>query len=394
MNTRHMLALGSGGTLLIVAACAGNNLAPVDTDAELDGGSVVMDVDAPDASEDVSTDGGDAGDAADASDADTRCTVDWCDTPLPIPDGGKMTLMDVWVPAENQAWAVSEEGLVLRWNGTQWSVVWNAETPLYGIWGDHEGAVWVVGAAGSIFYGPGGKDWTRIPSGVTTDLMGICEGTRDAEHPRNISIVGAASKVLRWTGARDEGGAPSWDTSTLGVKDTLYSIACRGLDVWVSGTDGASVGGRVYLNSGAGFVAQSAVSGGTNFGMYETFSSVWAHDQANIWARGKFAIVWSAPGPDGSTREWSSEWSMLVPGNVKRSSGIWGTSAADVWIVSTRGRIHHWDGKSLVVTVTAKGWDVLDSNLHAVSGSGPNDVWVVGDNVALHRNNRRDGGEK
>ena len=54
--------------------------------------------------------------------------------------------------------------------------------------------------------------------------------------------------------------------------------------------------------------------------------------------------------------------------------------------MSSVGRIHHWNGSTLAITATTNTWDVLANNLRAVSGSGPDDVWVVGDNIALHRN--------
>jgi hypothetical protein len=58
---------------------------------------------------------------------------------------------------------------------------------------------------------------------------------------------------------------------------------------------------------------------------------------------------------------------------------IWGTSATNAFAVSAGGRIVHFDGTS---------WSAIASpttgRLGAVGGTGPNDVWAVGDTVALH----------
>ncbi|MDF2695482.1 MAG: hypothetical protein K0S65_3865, partial [Labilithrix sp.] len=341
------------GAVLVVlgfAACSSaNGDAPATNDQNRDGDASadaarveVVDAGASGAS-DAAVDAGDAG--------VPTCTVDWCETPLPIPDGGKLTLMDVWVPAPNSAWAVSEEGLVLRWNGAEWTVVWDAQTPLYGVWGDHEGEIWVVGAAGAIFRGHEGTTWTSIPSGTTTDLVEICEASRDAQHPRNMAIVGVASTVLRWTGASGEDGNPSWETSHLGIDDELYSVSCSGFDVWVSGTslDWFEGGGaRIYRESGASWVAQPTIADGSRF---DSYSAIWVFDRQNIWVRGKGSILRATPAGDGGAYSWSQDLSAVYA-TVKRPSSIWGSSVNDVWIASSRGRVHHWNGSTLEITAT------------------------------------------
>lgn len=408
MIRTNLRAMGTRGALLLVAGCSAAALllfacandggqAPESTPQDDGGATVPGDASRADDVLDGAADGNgepaDAGDAGDSGDAgiEDPCTVDWCKTPLPIPDGGKLTLMGVWVPGPNDAWAVSEEGLVLRWNGTLWSVVWDAGKPLYDVWGDHEGALWAVGAQGSIFHAPGGTNWTAIPSGVTTDLMGICEGARDAQHPRNISIVGWSGTVLRWNGDTGADGKPSWTTSTPGASLELHDVWCAGFDVWVSGSSGAApYGGALFLGSDAGWQRQSVINEPEAFnGDYqrgETFSSVWAHDRQNVWTRGDVGIIRGTASLADPALKWSRERSVIDSYDLMRASDIWGTGPNDVWFVSTLGRIHHWNGSSLAITATTNTWDVLANNLHAVSGSGPDDVWVVGDNIALHRN--------
>jgi hypothetical protein len=378
-------AIGTVLVFLSFAACSSANDRALATNDQNGDGDASTDAHHAEVVDAGASDASDAADKADAGDAGVaKCTVDWCETPLPIPDGGKLTLMDVWVPAPNSAWAVSEEGLVLRWNGTEWTVVWDAQTPLYGVWGDHEGEIWVVGAAGAIFRGHEGTTWTSIPSGTTTDLMEICEASRDAQHPRNVAIVGVASTVLRWTGASGEDGNPSWETSNPGIDDELYSVSCSGFDVWVAGraTDWFEGGPRIYRESGASWIAQPTIAGASR---NDSYFSIWAFDSQNIWVRGKGSILHATPAGDGGAYSWSQELSSNSA-TMKRPSSIWGSGMSDVWIASSRGRVHHWNGSTLEITATAKSWDVLHSNLHAVSGSGPDDVWVVGDNIAIHRN--------
>lgn len=391
---RHSFTVGT----LALVACSASLFGACSSDDAVDATVVESPVDASAVEDAAQTDTADAAtpvtdaDAAssdaDAGDAgtDAACTVDWCETALPIPDGGKLTLMGAWAPRAGDAWAVSEEGQVLRWQAGAWSVVWNADVALYGIWGDAEGDIWLVGAAGTIFRGPGGKDWAPLSTGVTTDLVGICEASRDLEHARNVAVVGEDGIVLRWDGAIDEFGAPIWQTSDVDALSRLYAISCAGSDIWVSGTstDWVSTGARLYRSGAAGWTAVSATAPEDDV-VYERLSSVWASGTNDVWTRGFIYIFHAEAMAGGEDYAWTKERSTLdVDG--KHPTAIWGSGPNDVWLAASRGRVHHWNGTKLDISSTAKGWDVLGNNLHGIAGSSAEDVWVVGDDIALHRN--------
>ncbi|MBN9161526.1 MAG: hypothetical protein J0I07_11215, partial [Myxococcales bacterium] len=62
---------------------------------------------------------------------------------------------------------------------------------------------------------------------------------------------------------------------------------------------------------------------------------------------------------------------------------VWGTGPNDVWAVGAEGTILHFDGVAWTVSSTGLG-SGQEVNLTGIWGSGPNDVWAVGGNVALH----------
>ena len=57
---------------------------------------------------------------------------------------------------------------------------------------------------------------------------------------------------------------------------------------------------------------------------------------------------------------------------------VWGSSAADVWIVGAKGRILHWNGKTVAPRDSG-----TTKNLNGVWGRGPSDVYIAGDGVIL-----------
>jgi len=56
-----------------------------------------------------------------------------------------------------------------------------------------------------------------------------------------------------------------------------------------------------------------------------------------------------------------------------------------VWLAGSLGRLRHWDGvKWRAAEVSLDGLPVQKA-IHAIWGSGPDDVWAVGQDVALHK---------
>lgn len=81
---------------------------------------------------------------------------------------------------------------------------------------------------------------------------------------------------------------------------------------------------------------------------------------------------WESPRPQGN---------ML--------SGVWGSGPTDVWAVGEVGTLLHWDGASWRGS-TGNLQVGLRRDLHDVWGSGPADVWAVGnDGTILHGDGTR-----
>jgi hypothetical protein len=86
---------------------------------------------------------------------------------------------------------------------------------------------------------------------------------------------------------------------------------------------------------------------------------------------------------------WNGSAWLPVPSNDTLESwtyasylrGIWGSGPNDVWVVGDAGAILQWDGNSLAIVPSG-----ITNSLRAIWGSATNDLWAVGDNgTILHR---------
>src|SRR6185436_15168757 len=79
-------------------------------------------------------------------------------------------------------------------------------------------------------------------------------------------------------------------------------------------------------------------------------------------------------GAGGTIVRWNgSAWSSVASGTPNHLYGVWGSGPSDVWAVGDVGTILHWDGSAW--------WKVPSGTTHdlrGVWGSGPSDVWAVG----------------
>jgi hypothetical protein len=94
---------------------------------------------------------------------------------------------------------------------------------------------------------------------------------------------------------------------------------------------------------------------------------------ADVWAVGESGFV-------GRRAPETAEWCWCAPAPPATLRGIWGASDQALFAVGDGGRLLRFDG-----TQWFNYQFFTNSNLYAVSGTGPGDVWAVGQNgTALH----------
>jgi len=195
---------------------------------------------APEGDEAADTSAPDAPDGSTKDAAVRTCSdQDFCHTALPPNE----TLRDVWGDGTN-VWSVSEEGDVLRWDGTAWKVHASALGALYAVWGSGPTNVWIGGERG-LFHGTGASSAALVfapeaaPGNAQAPIRSIW-GTGAT----NVWAVGGyvdadflpRGRVLRYRAAGDAGPS-SW------VVDPLSSRPLSFTRVWGTTASGTWVGG-------------------------------------------------------------------------------------------------------------------------------------------------------
>lgn len=414
-----LLAIGG----LAVVACATDDSTPAGVlEPASDGGSN-GDAFLPSTTADAGAD-----DAVDGDATAPSCGQDgWCYTALPeagtfdaggheVSIGGfAFSLRSVWVAPDHQAWAVSDVGHVLRWNGSGWTVETIASNGLLSIWGSSATDLWVTGARGLVLHGTVGTN------GMSFEPVAL-ETTGDVTRVWGRSASDVWVLADRVYHLETGGGAePAFAAMDLphGYEDPDAFIQYSSIwgdtnGVWVGGSETTYCDPVDCEYASQLFVTRYA-SGSWSYlalPLAETLdvpAGVTTSDGRQIAAvtgsgdRG-FAVRIATDSsllaptvlPDGGVGEVSVSadaglaWTQEQVESFGAPEGIWATGSKDVWLVGISGVVRHWDGANWQIGRLALTPQLpLLYNLHSIHGvvspSGEQDVWIVGDDVALHR---------
>jgi hypothetical protein len=280
----------------------------------------------------------------------------------PSASGTTATLRDVWGSASDDVWAVGP-GTLLHWDGKAWANVVAALAPTFTsaslyvqrVWGTSATDVWAVCGStypavpnvpnGAILHW-NGSSWALVPSPNTNFFGGIW-----GSGPNDVWAFAAQSSVVHWDGV-------AWTAVDITPADLYQATHAWGSgagDIWVAalGSDGLRYDGKTWRSL-------------CNASSCPDAFAFWGTSASDVWAVGHGGLVthWN-----GTT------WTKLQAPTPQDLSAAWGSSSSDVWAVGDAGAIVHWDGSRWSGTGTTK-----TKALGGVWGSGPDDVWAVGDN--------------
>ena len=326
----------------------------------------------------------------------------FCHVPLPEP----VTLRGVWGDGTGVVWAVAQEGKILRWDGSTWTVHASVEGALFTIWGSGPTDLWIGGELG-IFHGVGPTStqiaFTAVPSDSDIAITSI-----HGFGPNDVWAVGGRqwwdpetwegheeSRVLHYTG-------PTGDPATEWRRDPMSDRVAVFSSVWGSGPDDVWLGGRTDLDEPYGGVVLHGKRNGdeTTFTPVEIGTGFFDRigrptggaalpDEVFVVGedRNGLGYVWIGPrDPDAGGGTGPKITNGDDFGTGYPITSVWGTSKNDAWIAGKGGRVWHWDGKDWAVGGVSLTKFPLMNDLHAMWGSPNGEMWIVGDQIAMRKN--------
>ncbi|MDF2692677.1 MAG: hypothetical protein K0S65_1060 [Labilithrix sp.] len=399
---RSLVLVLVASALGVVAACDETTRLP-DLSAPGDGG-LEADVATPESDGGI----GDADARPDVRDAaldaaPSKCSLEgFCWTTLPP----KQTLRDVWSDGLDSAWAVTEEGNVLRWDGASWAIHWTAPGPLFAVWGSGPTDLWVGGDSG-LFHGQGSSassiTWTQVPFDDVTPARSVVDITGTG--PSDIWVVGnrtdystfpaqLTSLVRHYTGG-DPSSLEAWAFDPISYRPGLLRrmLVRPNGDAWMAGDWGGG-----YPPKPAYVLHRESVNGGDPTWVEQTvpydsqymFASVTGagfvgNELRFLGMRDRSRVTTSWIGetaPGSSTVTWTEDTKPVSPDPYFM---VWGTSKNDVYVGGISGRFRHFDGTAwMPVRISIDGLPVVNT-FRAMEINPANELWVVGANIAMHK---------
>ncbi len=406
------------------------------SDDDTNGSGPQPDASAPDAPVLPDEDASDAGAPnvdADAGDATPRtCSDDFiCHTALPP----KSFLRDVWSAGDGVVWSVGwkdpllydADGVILRWDGAKWNEVFTDPLRLHAIWGSSPTDIWVGGDSG-LFHGTGPSPseiaWTKIRSEPIVSIWGSSANDVWAVGHTRTWQDSFDGKVLHYTGAGGA-GADAWEIDPISSRPAMFRKVwgSSASDVWIGGAEFATCG-YSYCDGTRAFALHRAPDGdgglswsedgmpdfvgfvpGTGIHQGSMFSGAGSMTADSIWMMGSrsptaydpilgspvFDVLFTGTRKtDGSGYTWTDTTFGTCKGQVFCKGvwfnrAVWGKTANDVYMAGDFGQLRHWNGTSFVHVKTTLEKIPIKNSLFGMWGSSGTDLWIVGDEIALHK---------
>ncbi|MBX3199774.1 MAG: hypothetical protein KF894_16685 [Labilithrix sp.] len=370
------------------------------------------DASAPDVEDAGSGDGGTGDPDADVADAAKTCTDEgWCH--VVVPDD--QTLRALWGDGQGTVWTVSDEGNILRWNGTAWVQSYAAGVPLTTIWGSGPTDLWAGGGVtstggalepGVLLHGtgpsPSAITWTKVATEVNvrsiwgssaTDVYAVTSVPHRVE-------AADPSYLLHYAGEPTDGSS-GWTVDPLSTElpahfDRVWGTSAD--DVWVSGRfrfSAAMVRGKVAhrLPDGEGGhrwrtdePAQTHSSETRSETIGFSVSPTHAYLIGFIGNAGGEGNLHTGVSPGGDAPfTWTQTVTSGTGPSTRSLATAWGFSPTEIWFAGEYGRLRRWNGQTWRIANVSLDGLPLQQAIYAIWGSGPGDIWAVGAGLALHK---------
>jgi hypothetical protein len=271
-------------------------------------------------------------------DAGTRLNAIWAASPSSIYVAG----------------GLNHTRLILHYDGVDWSPVYSGGGgELRSIFGRSDSDIYAAGAGGVLHYD--GTSWTQLPWDPSWEIV------EDMFLTQDLTWVAATAAIGH---IEDESlvGSYHWPTST-----SIQALGgCSENDIFAVGMGTATQSGApIALHYDGQDWKFMDVPGD------QPLWATWCVAPNDVWAVGFNSTVVHYDG-----EAWEP---VAMPEPAGILTAVWASSANDVLVGGQNGILFHYDGSAWVKVETGS-----DHWIRSISGTGPNDIHVVGDGVRLH----------
>ena len=304
-------------------------------------------------------------------------------------------LTAVWGSGPNDVWAAGSGGTIVHWDGSAWkpaSPVPAVKNTFSHVIGTGPNDVWAISATDTIFrstgWNGGAATWTRMASPFADEYTLIPISAAWAHASGEMRLGGPSVYFDDGQGnfaphdqlvKTNVDGGVGWKPVTGTA--TIHAIwGASPDDVWIAGDNSQMEKWQLGMTlhgtrpaGGKGDLTWVEVDSQASV----ILTGIWGSSASDVWAIGD----------KGTIRRFTAgaeRWEIVPSPTTEPLRAIWGAAANDVWAVGDNGTILHWDGTTWKPAVAAFPVNRKKPDLHGVWGAGPNDVWIVGATLALH----------
>jgi hypothetical protein len=240
--------------------------------------------------------------------------IDWTVTTNP----SDKRLYGVWGTGPDNVYAVghdyfTNDGVILRYNGTGWSIVQDdiQDMGFLGVWGSGASDIYAVGLGGNAYHYNGSSWGSFLLGGVVTHAVW---GTA----ANDVFVVGDTGRIQHFNGG-------TWSDLTSNTSYALLGVwGLSGSEVFVT-----SFGSLILAYNGS--IWQSMQNDGTGSRMED----IWGTAANDIYCVGYGGMIMHFDG---------TSWKDMGSPTTQALLGIWGSSASNVYAVGDGGVILRYMG--------------------------------------------------
>jgi len=255
----------------------------------------------------------------------------------------------LWGSSATNIWIAGDKGELHHWDGSAWKGKASGTTKkIQSIWGSNWNNTYAVGEGGLVLH-YNGSAWKDISATTKTT--------------KNLSNVwGSSASHMFLIGE----GVHEWDGSKWSDITSIYPFLVKTLGVWNVGKN------YWFLRPGSGlYVSNLGSSGWKHWPLGSSISAgggIWGTSTTNIFVVGGKGLGYGQY--EGVVIHFNgTKWaSMTLPAKTPMLYGVSGSGPHDVFAVGDKGAVLHFDGKAWT-----RQYSSTTSNLHR--------AWVIGNKM-------------